>query len=825
MEENSDNEKFDAFEFNTDDEAVELVSEKFVDKFTSNPASLYLQPVSNEADFQPRNMDDIDAQANDFSDEGDSSSPSSPSSSDLGENEGYLEDPASHSFSDGLELESVDVVVVSPDYITFRDKYCTESSLIFSSSGVTLEGTNTLGEKECFRSEWSIYDVTRIESKWCGMVDTALVKLHVRETTVVGDSHGPPDVVVLNFAIYDDRWARKQEKITSLNARYKAVWYEVAGNGVARLEGNCMGQNSTFSLERYLHEKHFEDVIYPKGDPDAVSISKRDVDLLEPETFINDTLIDFYIKYLKNKIQPEDQHKFHFFNSFFFRKLADLDKDPSSASKGRAAFLRVRKWTRKVNLFGKDYIFIPVNFNLHWSLIVLCHLGEVAKSKETDDSHKMPCILHMDSIKGSHKGLQNLIQSYLWEEWKERQAESSEDLLSKFLNLRFINLELPQQENSFDCGLFLLHYVECFLEDAPNSFSPLNILKSSNFLNIDWFPPSEASLKRARMKKLIQELVDDHSPVTPEPASSDGLAFLCGRSSLSGIGDNNSFLPTVEPGIEMNLLERTPTNDVQFGNDQGSVYREFFEPGSTAETFPHEQYRAFDQHSVPHTSKYGMSPIEEGEESQEGITSLSGAAGGWEPGELTFETCSTSYVSKTVGEAEQLCNLGGFSLHLEEHNDNSIPPASTFGYQDSSEVRFDMLSLSREIAPQSQQEQTEEANAFQDNVYGSCLTDKANNFMVEGSQGMESNTNVFENEEYLSCKGSSPAVISREEKNFLSEKRNPPGDDLQLNGGGARSGLSEDHQDVQLLEDDLKSELDEHNHIAKRPRLMLSSEG
>lgn len=129
-------------------------------------------------------------------------------------------------------------------------------------------------------------------------------------------------------------------------------------------------------------------------------------------------------------------------------------------------------------------------------------------------------------------------------------------------------------------------------------------------LNIDWFPPSEASLKRARMKKLIQELVDDHSPVTPEPASSDGLAFLSGRSSLSGIGDNNSFLPTVEPGIEMNLLERTPTNDVQFGNDQGSVYREFFEPGSTAETFPHEQYRAFDQHSVPHTSKYGMSPIE-----------------------------------------------------------------------------------------------------------------------------------------------------------------------------------------------------------------------
>lgn len=40
----------------------------------------------------------------------------------------------------------------------------------------------------------------------------------------------------------------------------------------------------------------FDEVIYPKGDPDAVSISKRDIDLLQPNTFVNDTIIDFYIK-------------------------------------------------------------------------------------------------------------------------------------------------------------------------------------------------------------------------------------------------------------------------------------------------------------------------------------------------------------------------------------------------------------------------------------------------------------------------------------------------------------------------------------------------
>ena len=67
-------------------------------------------------------------------------------------------------------------------------------------------------------------------------------------------------------------------------------------------------------------------------------------------------------RYLKNEMQPEERHRFHFFNSFFFRKLIDLDKDPLSAFESKAAFQRVRKWTRKVNLFEKDYVFIPVNF-------------------------------------------------------------------------------------------------------------------------------------------------------------------------------------------------------------------------------------------------------------------------------------------------------------------------------------------------------------------------------------------------------------------------------------------------------------------------------
>lgn len=127
----------------------------------------------------------------------------------------------------------------------------------------------------------------------------------------------------------------------------------------------------------------------------------------------NDFWFELIGRYLKSKIKPEESHRFHFFNSFFYRKLSDLDKDQSS--EGKAALQRVLKWTKKVNVFEKDYIFIPVNYrwesvlhyfpfslqdwriilwfqllnmnyfwilcSLHWSLIVICHPGEVANVK------------------------------------------------------------------------------------------------------------------------------------------------------------------------------------------------------------------------------------------------------------------------------------------------------------------------------------------------------------------------------------------------------------------------------------------------------------
>ncbi|PKA61034.1 putative ubiquitin-like-specific protease 2B [Apostasia shenzhenica] len=467
-------------------------------------------------------------------------SEASPDCGDLSEDEGQPE------YRDLVQCSSPreemddgeNAVILRPDYVIHGKTLFVESQLTFFPACIKLECFDASRTDESITLECDISDIIRIGCQWSGSVEALLIKFCIR--TKIGH-----DAETFLASVADLHWLDKEQKIKSLSETYTDIWDTLPDNDHV-LEDDVFRTNTSFS-KRYFTKimEPFEDVIYPKGDPDAVSLGRRDVELLEPDTFINDTIIDFYIKYLQKQIQPNEKSRFHFFNSFFFRKLADLDKDPSSISEGRAAFRRVHKWTRKLNIFEKDYIFIPVNFNLHWSLLVICHSGEIATFREDDikESSKVPCVLHMDSIKGSHSGLKNLIQSYLLEEWKGRHPEMSEEVSSKFSNLRFVSLELPQQENSSDCGLFLLHYVELFLEEAPVHFNPSKITKLSNFLSADWFPPAEASFKRFHIRGLIYGLLRN---------SSQNIASTCSNGDFPCTRDD------IDQAMEFFSVQDTP---------------------------------------------------------------------------------------------------------------------------------------------------------------------------------------------------------------------------------------------------------------------------
>ncbi|KAG2241286.1 hypothetical protein Bca52824_096732, partial [Brassica carinata] len=598
--------------------------------------------------------------------------------SEASDSEGDEDWMAEHCF-DGMEkIDRNTAVIMIPEYVVLKDMPCAASLVIFSCNGIKIKSYPDNSEEGPFCCEFGVEDIVGIQYNWYQNVGVIILRIRVllKDEKCHEDGQHTTDIEELKFAVKDHNWPEKQQQINSLHVKYPAVWSADLDEDV-EVSGDNLHQRKRY-FPRF--DEPFEDVVYPKGDPDAVSVCKRDVELLQPETFVNDTIIDFYINYLKNQIQAEERQRFHFFNSFFFRKLADLDKDPSSIADGKAAFLRVRKWTRKVDMFGKDYIFVPVNFSLHWSLIIICHPGEVANCTDLDldDSPKVPCILHMDSIKGSHAGLKNLVQSYLCEEWKERHKDTPDDISSKFMNLRFVSLELPQQENSFDCGLFLLHYLELFLAEAPQNFSPFKIYNASNFLYLNWFPPAEASLKRTLIEKLIFELLEnrsrevineqDQSCESPVPVNNNtGIEVLSGRCTPLIDCNGNMTQPQDEQGIEMTLLERSAMRNMQAVNDSGMVLRDLFDAGdnNTGSLLGQLQQTFQEPSSFYHLSNNSLATEQEEMESGEQFMCLNSGEGNFQRitgtasprASASFSSLNLSMMPvQKEGEADSLSN-------------------------------------------------------------------------------------------------------------------------------------------------------------------------
>ncbi|NXW08441.1 SENP7 protease, partial [Fregetta grallaria] len=118
-------------------------------------------------------------------------------------------------------------------------------------------------------------------------------------------------------------------------------------------------------------------IVYPpppaKG---GLGVTREDLECLEYGEFLNDVIIDFYLKYLLLEKAPKHlADRTHIFSSFFYKCLTRTEKNSEGDLKVSAAqrrHRRVRTWTRHINIFSKDYIFVPVNEESHWYIAVIC---------------------------------------------------------------------------------------------------------------------------------------------------------------------------------------------------------------------------------------------------------------------------------------------------------------------------------------------------------------------------------------------------------------------------------------------------------------------
>ncbi|KAG7467195.1 hypothetical protein MATL_G00150830 [Megalops atlanticus] len=319
----------------------------------------------------------------------------------------------------------------------------------------------------------------------------------------------------------------------------------------------------------------------PPPSKGGITVTTEDLECLDSGEFLNDVIIDFYLKYLMLEKAPKTMaERSHIFSSFFYKQLTRKDnasEEASGFSAQHRRHQRVRTWTRHVDIFKKDYLFVPVNQEAHWYLVVICfpglmepqcekwsrpavvgdlgvkrknesqaeaqavggrqpngiiikpiskggsdNQGRVAGGTKGDGGKsphgmlrsysvpectqlgckretisKRPCILIMDSLKLSfHERVLKLLREYLQVEWEVRRG-TPRDFTSD--QMKGSHCRVPLQDNSSDCGVYLLQYVESFLQNPVVHFElPLRLEH--------WFPRQQVRRKRDEIRDLVLQL-------------------------------------------------------------------------------------------------------------------------------------------------------------------------------------------------------------------------------------------------------------------------------------------------------------------------------
>ncbi|KAL2811344.1 hypothetical protein BJX63DRAFT_422452 [Aspergillus granulosus] len=386
-------------------------------------------------------------------------------------------------------------------------------------------------------------------------------------------------------------------------------------------------------------------LVYPRFGKKKAEVNALDLERLAPYQFLNDNIIGLYIRFLEDHLQrrnAEVAKRVYFFNSYFFATLTN-----SPRGKRTINYEGVEKWTRNVDLFGYDYIVVPINEDAHWYVVIICNLPylegisdqgkpstsrppsevrEVPKTPESTmpDEEQGTSLPRSPQEESTRQSLASMILSEKQtsqadgsrsgeEEWPEREeypgpssarfpASSSQpqpdsqvdsemavtpkkgrkpkkkvplgqkydvaqpivitfdslgvprnttiSTLKEYLHAEArskrgteINKtlirgmkarEIPQQPNYSDCGLYLLAYIEKFIQD-PDLFAKQLLRKE---MRLEDWPPLRSNLLRSRLRNFMEQLYSEQEQLTKDKADEARLmvdqrpmSYLLGSSS------------------------------------------------------------------------------------------------------------------------------------------------------------------------------------------------------------------------------------------------------------------------------------------------------
>lgn len=253
----------------------------------------------------------------------------------------------------------------------------------------------------------------------------------------------------------------------------------------------------------------------------GISITARDLTLLEDKRCLNDSILNFFLKLVVELLAPEPLKGTIYVASTFF-----LPRLMAGVETGEQGWEGVRRWTRSLagGPLGQRYMIIPVNDdNVHWWLIVICHPLQALEKDEPDPEEDEEVeengkilprarIVCLDSSLEPipKERIMAFLRGYLWREYIECFREAVPRGLSKqelsalkvkrVLQLRALEADVPKQANWYDCGVFIVEYLlELF--QRPTALTALGLVPHRH-----WFGQRVVSHRRAKMQWIATKL-------------------------------------------------------------------------------------------------------------------------------------------------------------------------------------------------------------------------------------------------------------------------------------------------------------------------------
>ncbi|ESQ45707.1 hypothetical protein EUTSA_v10010584mg [Eutrema salsugineum] len=129
-------------------------------------------------------------------------------------------------------------------------------------------------------------------------------------------------------------------------------------------------------------------------------------------------------------------------------------------------------------IFSKKYVFLPIVYWSHWTLLIFCNFGE-----NLGEENSKTCMLFLDSLETTDtwQRLEPDIRKFVLDIFRIEGRTEKPSLVDE---IPLYVPDVPQQTNDVECGSFVLYYIHRFIKDAPDSFSTDGY---PYFMKVDWF--------------------------------------------------------------------------------------------------------------------------------------------------------------------------------------------------------------------------------------------------------------------------------------------------------------------------------------------------